>query len=100
MRTTGNTILITGGATGIGFALAEIFLIKGNEVLVCGRRQDKLLAAKKQLPEIHTRRCDVANAEDRKGLLDWVATNHKTGKMKSKSICRLRFAFLPYSFPI
>jgi uncharacterized oxidoreductase len=32
MRTSGNTILITGGATGIGLALAEVFLQKGNEV--------------------------------------------------------------------
>jgi uncharacterized oxidoreductase len=42
MRTNGNTILITGGATGIGFALAEAFVKAGNKVLISGRREAKL----------------------------------------------------------
>ncbi len=75
MRTTGNTILITGGATGIGFTLADALLRKGNEVLICGRREDKLAKAKKKLPKLHTIRCDVADAEDRKRLLDWAVSN-------------------------
>ena len=33
MKVSGNAILITGGATGIGLALAELFLSQGNEVL-------------------------------------------------------------------
>ena len=78
MHTTGNTILITGGATGIGLALAEAFLRKGNEVLICGRREDKLIEAKNKLPKLHTRRCDVAVAEDRKRLLDWAVTNFRS----------------------
>jgi len=75
MRTTGNTVLITGGATGIGFALVRVFLQKGNEVLICGRREDKLTEAKKKLPKLQTIRCDVADAEDRKHLFDWAVTN-------------------------
>ena len=75
MHPSGNTILITGGATGIGFALAEAFLKKGNEVLICGRREDKLAEAKKKLPKLHTIRCDMANAEDRKRLLKWAVSN-------------------------
>ena len=71
MHTAGNTILITGGATGIGLALAEIFLNKGNEVLICGRREHKLAEAKAKLPNLHTLKCDVASAEDRKRVLEW-----------------------------
>jgi len=78
MHITGNTILITGGATGIGFALAKVFLQRGNEVLICGRREDKLTEASKKLPKLHTIRCDVADAEGRKRLLDWVMTNFKS----------------------
>jgi uncharacterized oxidoreductase len=78
MRTTRNTILITGGATGIGFALAEAFLKKGNEVLVCGRREDKLAEARKKLPQLHTLKCDVADVEDLKCLLDWAVSNFRS----------------------
>ena len=41
MKMNGNTILITGGATGIGFALAQAFVREDNEVIICGRREIK-----------------------------------------------------------
>ncbi len=68
MQTSGNTILITGGATGIGLSIAEIFLKENNQILVCGRREEKLREAKQKFPELQTRVCDIANAKERQGL--------------------------------
>ena len=72
MKLEGNTILITGGATGIGFALAERFLRAGSEVIICGRREDKLQEAKAKYPALHTRICDVADEGERAALFEWV----------------------------
>lgn len=72
MKTTGNTILITGGASGIGFAFAERFLALGNEVIICGRRESKLNEAKEKYPKLHTRVVDVAVEKERVALVKWV----------------------------
>ena len=50
MKLSGNTILITGGATGIGLALAEAFVKTGNNVIVCARSEDNLKLAKERGP--------------------------------------------------
>jgi uncharacterized oxidoreductase len=74
MQTSGNTILITGGATGIGLSIAEIFLKENNQILVCGRREEKLREAKQKFPELQTRVCDIANAKERQGLYHWATS--------------------------
>ncbi len=75
MNIDGNTILITGGATGIGLALAEEFLRAGSEVIVCGRRKSRLQNAKHKLPAIHVRQCDVSVESERQDLFRWVTTH-------------------------
>ncbi|MDI5972584.1 SDR family NAD(P)-dependent oxidoreductase [Streptomyces sp. SL13] len=61
MRTTGNTILVTGGTSGIGLGLALRFHAAGNTVIVAGRREDRLRAIAAEHPGIATLVLDVAN---------------------------------------
>jgi uncharacterized oxidoreductase len=75
MDISGNTVLITGGATGIGYAIAESFLKAGNEVIICGRREERLLEAQKKHPELHIKVCDLAKEVDRRTLVEWVSAS-------------------------
>jgi len=76
MKMDGNTILITGGATGIGYAMAEYFLGRKNTVIICGRREDRLKQTAKELPGIDAVKCDVANPRDRENLLSYIKTKY------------------------
>ncbi len=71
MELAGNTVLVTGGATGIGWALAQRFLRAGSEVVICGRRADRLHAAR-QHAGVHVRACDLARPEERIALVEWI----------------------------
>jgi uncharacterized oxidoreductase len=71
MNLASNTILITGGASGIGLAIAERFLAAGSKVILCGRRADKLREAQKKHPEFVTHVCDVEQAAERTELFAW-----------------------------
>jgi uncharacterized oxidoreductase len=62
------TILITGGATGIGLALAKRFVTAHNTVIVCGRRAEKLAEAQRLVPQLHTQLCDLAIESERIAL--------------------------------
>jgi uncharacterized oxidoreductase len=73
MKVTGQTVLITGGSGGIGFALARLLTERGNQVIVCGRRSDKLARAKAKVPALRTKVCDVSRAGSRAALVRWVA---------------------------
>jgi uncharacterized oxidoreductase len=76
MKISNNKILITGGATGIGFGLAERFLKENNRVIICGRREDVLEEVAKKLPNIITKQCDLSMEEQRIELYRWVEKEH------------------------
>jgi uncharacterized oxidoreductase len=71
MKISGNTVLITGGATGIGLALAQALLDRGNEVIVCGRRRTRLAAARARHPSLHTRVADLSRTSGCRALVAW-----------------------------
>lgn len=59
MKMSGNTVLITGGSSGIGFEFASQLLELGNTVIITGRDQVKLDAVKRKLPNVHTFQSDA-----------------------------------------
>ncbi len=67
-----STVLITGGASGIGFAYARRFLALGARVIACGRRTEQLDWARRQAPGLEVFACDVALESERERLAAWV----------------------------
>lgn len=61
MRISGNTVLITGGSSGIGFALARQLTALGNTVIVTGRHAPALGLACERLPAAHAIQSDVSD---------------------------------------
>ncbi len=74
MKTTGNTVLITGGSSGIGLALASAFCREKNTVIILGRNQEKLAQAKQLYPELHTLQADISKEQERLKLVETLQT--------------------------
>lgn len=76
MNLADNTILLTGGATGIGLALAERLQAAGSLVIAVGRREDKLREAQQRVPGLLTYAADLAQPAARIALAEWVQREH------------------------
>ena len=73
MHLKGKKVLITGGSSGIGFAIAEATLAKGADVAITGRRQDVVMEAAKRLRQggrrVESVAADVSTASGRAAML-------------------------------
>ena len=61
MHMSNNTILITGGTSGIGFELASALSKLGNTVIITGRDSSKLDEARTKLPGVHAIQSDASD---------------------------------------
>nr|WP_315298861.1 SDR family oxidoreductase [Raoultella terrigena] len=94
MQLTGNTILITGGGSGIGRALAEAFHAAGNEVIIAGRRKEALDETVAANPGMHAIVLDIDNpasilAGAASLTRDWPGLNvvvHNAGIMRPEDL--------------
>ena len=98
MNITGNTILITGGGSGIGRALAEAFHAEGNKVIIAGRRKDVLEATVAANPGMESALLDIDSSAAIRSFAegikrDWPGLNvviHNAGIMRAEAVREAR----------
>ncbi len=76
MKLSNNTIVITGGATGIGLELARRLLELNNVVIICSRSEKKLYQAKSMYPKLDFHCCDVSDPASIKTFMVWLEKSH------------------------
>lgn len=76
MRTSGNTIFISGGSAGIGLAMAKKLQGEGNTIIINGRNEERLKKASAELNGAITIQGDLALEEDRIRIAEELKTNH------------------------
>jgi len=76
MQLTGNTILVTGGGSGIGRGLAEAFHQLGNQVIISGRRPGALANTTKANPGIASLTLDVSDPEAIRSFAERVTSEY------------------------
>lgn len=70
MKLTDHVVLITGGGSGIGLAIARTFVSIRNRVVICGNNIAQLQDAQITTPELHGIQCDITNADNVQQMLD------------------------------
>lgn len=89
-----NTILITGGGSGIGRALAEAFHSEGNRVIIAGRRKEVLDETTAANPGMKSAVLDIENAEEIRSFAERLKTDfpdlnvviHNAGIMRAEDL--------------
>lgn len=76
MKLRNNTVLITGGSSGIGLELGKVFIQQGNKVIICGKSNEKLAAAKNKLPQLVTYQCDLSDSQQCTEFARKITENH------------------------
>jgi uncharacterized oxidoreductase len=94
MQITRNTILITGGGSGIGRGLAEAFHAEGNKVIIAGRRQQQLESTVAANPGIRAVQLDITDPDSIRSFAEHVKSEypllnvviHNAGIMNGESL--------------
>ena len=76
MKTTGNTVFISGGSAGIGFAIAKKLNAEGNKIIINGRNEERLQNALKELDGAVAIQGDLSIEADRIRIAEDLKNNH------------------------
>ncbi|MFH6996614.1 SDR family oxidoreductase [Flavobacterium sp. FlaQc-57] len=76
MKTTGNTVFISGGSAGIGLAIAKKLSAAGNKIIINGRNEERLKNALKQLDNAVAIQGDLSVEADRIRIAKHLKENH------------------------
>jgi NAD(P)-dependent dehydrogenase (short-subunit alcohol dehydrogenase family) len=80
---TGKVVIVTGGSRGVGRGISEVFLSRGADVVICGRKEPE------KLPESGGKSTSFARADVREvdqieaGRQKWNVLEHSTGSHRS-----------------
>ncbi|MFZ5746157.1 MAG: SDR family oxidoreductase [Pseudomonadota bacterium] len=99
MQMNGNTVLVTGGGSGIGEALAAEFHARGNQVIIAGRRPDALARVAAAHPGMATATVDIGDADDIRRFAEAIVAEypslnvvlHNAGIMRSEDLRAVPF---------
>jgi len=93
----GKKLIVVGGTSGIGKAVAKIVLKNGGTAVIIGRREDKTKAATTELTPcgpVFSETADITNSTDRAALLDRLDSQHGDATL----LVNAAGVFLPKSF--
>ncbi|SDK59480.1 uncharacterized oxidoreductase [Pedobacter sp. ok626] len=76
MKTSGNTIFISGGSAGIGLAIAKKLSAAGNKIIINGRNEERLQSALKELDNAIAIKGDLSLQSDRINIAAQLKSNH------------------------
>lgn len=76
MKTSGNTILVTGAGTGMGLAAAKAFAARGNKVVMVARNAERLREEAAKLEGADAFPCDISDDHQVEALFDHAAKVH------------------------
>lgn len=76
MKLENNTVLVTGGSSGIGLELSKVLIQKGNKVIICGKSAEKLATATESQPDLMTYQCDLSDSQDCTEFARKIADEH------------------------
>ncbi|MEM9771932.1 MAG: SDR family oxidoreductase [Cyanobacteria bacterium P01_D01_bin.73] len=93
----GQKLIVVGGSSGIGKAIARLVLERGGSAVIVGRNGEKLKGAIAELGPLGTivaERADIADAAERNGVMERLIVNHGDATLLVNSAG----VFLPKSF--